>query len=104
MDINLKTNAMVGTVVRYLERYFLVWNVNSTGRVQLIDSYGNKFSGTPAVEKVEIIKQLPIIKYGNGKYVVDRYQRIFSMVTGKRVYNKGVERNKILRKCNMECV
>jgi hypothetical protein len=40
-----------GSVVKYKDQFYLLWNVNKFGKAQLIDKNGVKFSGTPATNR-----------------------------------------------------
>jgi hypothetical protein len=90
-----------GSVVKYKDQFYLLWNVNKFGKAQLIDKNGVKFSGTPATNRLKWVDQCPIVEYANRKFIVDRHNRIFSTTTGNQVYNTNCpERKKILTALN----
>ena len=73
-----------GDLVNYNNSPYLLWNINEAGKAQLIDIKGNKFSGTPAVNKLSVISSSPIVKHSNGTgYIVYDNRLIISTATGK---------------------
>jgi hypothetical protein len=75
---------MKPSIVMYKDQYFLFYKQNKAGLAQLINSGGNKFSGTPHIEKLSIIKELPVKSFNGHEYVSTK-QGIFSCSTGKRI-------------------
>ena len=72
-----------GSVVMYNNAYALLWNINASNKVQLISPDGDKLIGTPSIDKIRVIKELPRVVYNKTTYVVDKHNRIFSLSTGK---------------------
>jgi len=76
-------------VVMYKSKYYIWYKTNNTGFAQLIDSQGNKFSGTPSPEKLEIVKPLYHKKF-NGSLYFSTKQGVFSAETGKRIVHPKI--------------
>ena len=76
-------------VVVYSGQYFVWYKTNTAGKAQLISSDGSKFSGTPAPEKLEVIKPLYHQEYNNSLYFNTK-QGVFSAMTGKRMSHKKI--------------
>lgn len=93
----METKLSEGSVVDYNGIYFLLWNINSANKAQLIGSEGIKHTGTPCVRNLKLVKKLPVVTFNNCKYAVDKYNRIFSLATGKLVYTTNCpERARLL--------
>ena len=72
-----------GSVVKYkpengTEGYYVVRGFSSNGGLQLTDSEGKNFSGTPNVNKVKFIKQLKIKRYNNVDYIIDSNNKVYT--------------------------
>lgn len=72
-----------GSVVKYkpengIEGYYVVRGFSSNGGLQLTDSEGKNFSGTPKIDKVKFTKQLEIKRYNNVDYIVDSNNRVYT--------------------------
>lgn len=72
-----------GSVVKYkpengTEGYYIVRGFSSNGGLQLTDSEGKNFSGTPKIDKVKFIKQLEIKRYNNVDYIIDSNNRVYT--------------------------
>ena len=72
-----------GSVVKYkpengTEGYYIVRGITSNGGLQLTDSEGKNFSGTPKVDKVKFVKQLDTKRYNNVDYIVDSNNRAYT--------------------------
>jgi hypothetical protein len=80
---NTKTDP-ASYVVRYNGRYYVWYKTNSSGKAQLISADGTKFPGTPAPEKLEVIKPL-YHKEFNGSMYFNTKQGVFSAMTGKKI-------------------
>ena len=76
-------------VVRYNGSYYVWYKNNNSGLAQLISADGSKFSGTPAPEKLEVIKPLYHQEYNNSLYFNTK-QGVFSAMTGKRMSHKKI--------------
>ncbi len=75
-----------GSVVNYNNKKYLFWNENSTGKAQLINEDGTKFSGTPNIDKLEILGSFPTVSYNNTDYIVTDKNNVYSGATGNLVY------------------
>ena len=72
-----------GSVVKYkpengIEGYYIVRGFSANGGLQLTDSEGKNFSGTPKLDKVKFVKQLEIKRYNNVDYIVDSNNRVYT--------------------------
>ena len=72
-----------GSAVKYkpengTEGYYIVRGITSNGGVQLTDTDGKNFSGTPKIDKVKFVKQLEIKTYNKVDYIVDSNNRIYT--------------------------
>lgn len=83
-----------GSVVKYNDKLYLFWNENDTGRAQLINTDGTKFSGTPNVNKLIVKGSYPTVIYNNTEYIVTDNDNIYSGATGKLVYEGNDESSK----------
>jgi hypothetical protein len=91
---------ILGCVVNYNSKKYLLWHVNSFGKAQLMNPDGTKFSGTPEVAKCKWLCQLPIVNFNKVDYTVDIKHRIISLATGKICYTSGTVRDFILEQAN----
>ena len=71
-------------VVSYNGDYYVWYKTNSSGKAQLLDANGKKFSGTPDPKKLEVIKPL-YHKEFNGSLYFQTKIGVFSAMTGKKV-------------------
>jgi hypothetical protein len=76
------TEIRIPSVVKYNNKYYVLFNKTSEGRAKLLSSTGLIYSGTPMLEKLTFVKELPYTKY-NGHWYVLTKQGIFSCSTGK---------------------
>jgi len=83
-----------GSVVLYNNKYYLLYKVNESNKCQLIDKYYNKFSGTPLIKNVEIIKKLPRVYFNRGFYLLTTDKHIISCRTGNVVYETNNRQRK----------
>lgn len=79
----LEPEIKYGSVVKYkpengIEGYYVVRGFSSNGGLQLTDSEGKNFSGTPNVDKVKFVKQLDTKRYNNVDYIVDSNNRVYT--------------------------
>ncbi len=96
-----------GSVVSYKGEKYLFWNENQNGRAQLINTDGTKFSGTPMVDKLEVLGSYPTTMYNNTEYIVTDNNNVYSGATGKLVYtspdNSSVtQKNRIIEQAKSE--
>ena len=98
MDIKFENEfpKTLGCVVSYKGKKYLLWHVNSFGKAQLMNPDGTKFSGTPEVDKLTWLYQVPIVNFNKVDYAVDIKHRIISLATGKICYTSGTVRDFIL--------
>lgn len=75
-----------GSVVKYKDKQWIVWNVTDKGKAQLISSDGTKFSGTPNVENVSPVGYYTTTVFNGTDYVVTSKEKIYSLATGSLVY------------------
>ena len=90
----------LGCVVEYKGKKYLLWHVNSSGKAQLMNPDGTKFSGTPEVAKLKWLYQVPVVHFNKVDYAVDIRQRIISLATGKICFTSGTTRQFILEQAN----
>lgn len=94
----------VGDIVEYKGERFVLWNINETGKAQLTDLIsGEKFSGTPNVDKLTHLEKGAIVPYNNGTSYIVAKDRIISTATGKFSFigddkSSRIQRNYILEK------
>ncbi|MBK6285825.1 MAG: hypothetical protein IPF54_26925 [Draconibacterium sp.] len=102
MEINFVNEfpKTLGCVVEYNGKKYLLWHVNSFGKAQLMKPDGTKFSGTPEVDKLKWLYQVPIVHFNRVDYAVDIKQRIISLATGKICFESGTVREFILEQAN----
>jgi hypothetical protein len=98
MEINFVSQfpKTLGCVVEYNGKKYLLWHVNSFGKAQVMNPDGTKFSGTPEVDKLKWLYQLPLVHYNNTDYAVDIKHRIISLSTGKICFESGTVREYII--------
>lgn len=75
-----------GSVVNYNSKQWIVWNISDTNRAQLIDTEGNKFSGTPNIDKMTKIGDYTTTDFNGTDYIVTAKENIYSLTTGKQVF------------------
>ena len=75
-----------GSVVEYKGEKYLYWNTNAAGKAQLVKTNGDKFSGTPNVDKLVVLGNYPTTMYNNVEYIVTDNDNVYSGATGKLVY------------------
>jgi hypothetical protein len=78
-----------GSVVDYNNKKWIVWNISDTGKAQLIDTEGNKFSGTPNSDKLTKIGDYTTTVFDGTDYIVTGNENIYSLATGKQVFTNG---------------
>lgn len=72
----------IGSVVEYNGSIYLMYNVTSTGRAKLLCVNGRKFSGTPMLEKLKVLKECDVHEY-QGRYYIETKQGMLSSSTGE---------------------
>ncbi|HPQ78884.1 MAG TPA: putative molybdenum carrier protein, partial [Candidatus Dojkabacteria bacterium] len=75
-----------GSVVEYNGQKYLYWNTNKSGKAQLINTDGTKFSGTPNTNKLTVLGSYKTTIYNNVEYIVTDNNNIYSGATGNLVY------------------
>ena len=75
-----------GSVVEYNGQKYLYWNTNKSGKAQLINTDGTKFSGTPNTNKLTVLGSYKTTIYNNIEYIVTDNNNIYSGATGNLVY------------------
>ena len=79
-----------GSVISYKSEKMLVWNINQSGKLQLLTAEGKKFPGTPSVKpEIEVIGTYPKVKYNNIEYILTDNNNIYSTASGKKVFEKN---------------
>jgi PHD/YefM family antitoxin component YafN of YafNO toxin-antitoxin module len=76
-----------GSVVNYNDKKWIVWGISDNGRAKLIDTEGNKFSGTPSLDKLSKIGDYTTTVFNGTDYIVTQNENIYSLDTGKQVFN-----------------
>jgi hypothetical protein len=80
----------MAVIVKYKGKHFLWYSTTSNSNARLIDSEGKKYSGTPAVDKLEIIRKKLVHATFIGHTYVKTKQGAFSCSTGKPVINTDI--------------
>lgn len=80
------SNIAKGSVVSYKDKQWIVWNITDKDGAQLIDTEGNKFSGTPKLDKLSKIGDYTTTEFNGTDYIVTANENIYSLDTGKQVY------------------
>lgn len=75
-----------GSVVDYLGTMYIFWNLNASGKAQLIQTTGEKYSGTPNPGALTVLGKYATTLYNNTAYIVTDKGNIYSGATGKLVY------------------
>jgi len=75
-----------GSVVRHNGKLYLLWNINDSGKAQLVRPDGTKFSGTPDPSNLEVLGSYPTTEYNGTRYIVSNKGNVYSVATGKMVY------------------
>ncbi len=75
-----------GSVVKYDGIIYLFWSKSKSGQAQLIDMNGNKFSGTPNIDKLTVLGSYQTTMYNNTEYIVTDKDNIYSGASGKKVF------------------
>ena len=66
------TKPKLGSVVKYNNNYYVVKEVNEkANNVQLINKDGKNLPGTPGIDKVQFVKQLPVTEFNGVEYAYD---------------------------------
>lgn len=84
-----------GSVVEYNDKKYLFWNKNQSGKAQLINTDGTKFSGTPNVDKLTVIGSYPTVMYNSTEYIVTDNNNVYSGATGNLVYTGADNSSKV---------
>lgn len=58
----------LGSTVKYNGEIYFLYGATSNGSAKLLDKDGNKFSGTPSIEKLTLVKQHACVVYNNISY------------------------------------
>jgi hypothetical protein len=70
--------------VKYDGIIYLFWSKSKSGQAQLIDMNGNKFSGTPNIDKLTVLGSYQTTMYNNTEYIVTDKDNIYSGASGKK--------------------
>ena len=89
-----------GSVVKYNNEIYLFWNKTDLNKAQLIKIDGTKFSGTPNIDKLEVLGNYKTTIYNNVEYIVTDKNNIYSGATGNLVYT-GTDNSSITQKENI---
>lgn len=94
-------NIQPGSVINYKSQTMLVWKINESGKMQLIQSTGRKFPGTPLVKPdIKVLGSYPLVQFNGTHYIITDNNNIYSTSSGKKVYeteNSNSIRLKILK-------
>jgi hypothetical protein len=87
-------NVAKGSVVKYTpkgqqEQTWIVWNINESGKVQLIKADGTRFTGTPLAKNVKPIGYYTSTVFNSTDYIVTSREKVYSLATGLMVYENG---------------
>lgn len=85
-DADTSSPIVKGSVVNYKDKPWIVWNISDANRAQLIDTEGNKFSGTPDINKLQKVGDYRTTVYNGNDYIVSANENIYSLTTGKLVF------------------
>ena len=80
------SNVVKGSVVNYNDKKWIVWNISDSNKAQLINTEGEKFSGTPNLDKLTKIGDYTTTVFNGTDYIVTQNENIYSLATGKQVY------------------
>lgn len=80
------SNVVKGSVVNYNDKKWIVWNISDSNKAQLINTEGEKFSGTPNLDKLTKIGDYTTTVFNGIDYIVTQNENIYSLATGKQVY------------------
>lgn len=75
------TVATAGTTVLYKGKYYFVWAINDSGKCQMLNADGTKYSGTPAHEQLLLVKSHKELTY-NGHTYYETKKGLISGSTG----------------------
>ena len=76
-------------VVKYNGNFYVWYKSNASGFAQLIAVDGKKFSGTPAPEKLEVVKEIECKEFNNSWYFNTKVG-VFSAVSGDKVVHPKI--------------
>jgi len=76
-----------GSVVKYKDNTWIVWNITDNGGAQLINIAGEKFSGTPKLDKLTPIGYYTTTDFNGTDYIVTANENIYSLATGKKSFD-----------------
>jgi hypothetical protein len=82
-------NSLVVKVVEYMGGYFVWYKTNSSKFAQLLTSTGDKWCGTPSIDKLKVIKEINCKKYNRSWYFMTKIG-CFSATTGKKVVDPNI--------------
>lgn len=77
------------SVVSYKDDVYLLYSLTTSGRAKLLRPDLSKFSGTPGLDKLKVLKNLDRRKY-NGHYYCKTKQGIISMSTGNLIVDDNI--------------
>jgi len=76
-------------VVRYNDNLYVWYKTNTSGKAQLINGEGNKFSGTPNPDKLTFVRSIPCKEFNNHHYFMTAIG-CFSATTGRKIVNTDI--------------
>ena len=92
---NLKIT--IGSVVKFHDEMFLLWGINEFGSARLLRRDGTKHCEMPKLDELEWLYQVPVVRWKNRNYIVDKRNRIFSLFSGNITYISGPSHEKLIR-------
>ena len=94
----------IGSVVTYKNDYYIVKKVNEkANNVQLINKNGDSLPGTPGIDKVQFVKQLPVTEFNGVEYIYDeKNDRLYTENGEKWKYKADPTRVKIISSVKQE--
>lgn len=102
LDTN-NTLLQPGARVRYNDKEYILWKINTSNKAQLIDDNGKKFSGTPNIDKLTVLGNYKQYTYNNGmNYISPNGKDVYSLSSGNKVFESNVNiKNMILAGLNI---
>ena len=87
-----------GSVVTYNKNKYILWNIKSDGKAQLINyETGVKFTGTPNVSKLAAEGAYKTVEFNSIQYIVVAEDFIYSTASGDLVYAGNDNSSKVQR-------
>jgi hypothetical protein len=83
-------NTFFPSVVFYLGKYFLNYGVTEDNNAKLLNADLTKYSGTPRLEKLQVIHKFLPYKHTNGVKYIATKQGVISLATAKVIKDKRI--------------